>query len=64
MRLKLGRRVLSVGIDAFFDELELFESDGSFVSSAANLHADSEVRSADFEVRRFAGARRPEFERH
>jgi hypothetical protein len=53
-----------VEFDAFFDFSQLGKSDGSFVSSAANFHADSEVFSSDFVVRRFAGPRRPEREGH
>jgi len=51
-------------LDALLDPSKLFDSEGSFVSSAANFHADSEVGPANFVVRRFATARRPEFERH
>ncbi|KGT75844.1 hypothetical protein MA20_32160 [Bradyrhizobium japonicum] len=51
-------------LDALLDLEELVSSDGSFVSAAANLHAASEVGSADLEVGRFAFPRRPELERH
>jgi len=64
IRLSIGRRVASVGFDAFFDAFELLQSDGSFVSSAANFHADAEIGSTDFVVRRFAFARFSEFEGH
>jgi hypothetical protein len=50
---RLGRGVLAVLLDALLDLAELFESEGSFVSSAANFHADSEVGPSYFIVRRF-----------
>jgi hypothetical protein len=51
---------LDCGLDLFED----FESDGSFVSSAALVHTDSEVCAADEYAFRFCFAGGDEFERH
>jgi hypothetical protein len=64
INLNFGRGVAAVFFDASFDFFKLFISDGSFVSSAANLHSDSEVFPPDFVIRAFTRTRRPECKRH